>query len=109
MRLTLRDLYQMPDSCAFRRKLLAWCRWVRMVAAKNGYVFEPMLKAANMVSNRIEGIVAFVATKITNAYMEGLMSVFSAIKRKARGFRSTDNLIAMLYFTAAKLGIPDAC
>jgi transposase len=109
MRLTLRELYQMPDSCAFRRKLLAWCRWVRMVAAKNGYVFKPMLKAANMVSKRIEGIVAFVATKITNAYMEGLMSVFSAVKRKARGFRSTDNLIAMLYFTAAKLGIPAAC
>ena len=109
MRLTLRELYQMPDSCAFRRKLLAWCRWVRMVTAKNGYVFEPMLKAANMVNNRIEGIVAFVATKITNAYMEGLMSVFSAVKRKARGFRSTDNLIAMLYFTAAKLRIPTAC
>ncbi|MEY2906701.1 MAG: hypothetical protein RLZZ408_1172, partial [Verrucomicrobiota bacterium] len=32
--------------------------------------------------------------------------VFSAIKRKARGFRSTDNLISMLYFTAAKLRIP---
>ena len=27
-------------------------------------------------------------------------------KRKARGFRSPDNLIAMLYFTAAKLRIP---
>jgi hypothetical protein len=37
---------------------------------------------------------------------EALNSVFSAVKRKARGFRSTDNLIAMLYFTAAKLRIP---
>jgi hypothetical protein len=38
--------------------------------------------------------------------LEALNSVFSAVKRKARGFRSTDNLIAMLYFTAGKLKIP---
>lgn len=42
----------------------------------------------------------------TNAFLEGLNSVFSAVKRKARGFRSTDNLITMLYFTAGKLDIP---
>jgi hypothetical protein len=28
------------------------------------------------------------------------------VKRKARGYRSTDNLIPMLYFTAGKLRIP---
>ena len=38
--------------------------------------------------------------------MEGLNSVFSAVKRKARGFRSTKNLIAMLYFTSGNLDIP---
>ncbi len=39
----------------------------------------------------------------TNAFLEGLNSVFSAVKRKARGFRSTKNLITMLYFTAGHL------
>jgi hypothetical protein len=42
----------------------------------------------------------------TNAFLAGLNSVFSAVKRKARGFRSTDNLITMLYFTAGKLDLP---
>jgi hypothetical protein len=43
---------------------------------------------------------------ITNAFLEGLNSLFSATKRKARGYRSTRYFIAMLYFTAAKLKIP---
>ena len=43
---------------------------------------------------------------LTNAFMEGLNSVFSATKRKARGYRSTPHLITMLYFTAGKLRLP---
>jgi hypothetical protein len=38
--------------------------------------------------------------------MEARMSVFSGTKRKARGYRSTSNLIAMLYFGAGKLRLP---
>ena len=40
--------------------------------------------------------------------MEALNSVFSATKRKARGYRTTENLITMLYFVAGKLDIPSA-
>jgi transposase len=43
---------------------------------------------------------------VTNAFMEGLNSVFSATKRKARGYRSTTHMIAMLYFVAGKLRFP---
>ena len=38
--------------------------------------------------------------------MEGLNSVFSATKRKARGYRSTPHRITMLYFVAGKLRFP---
>jgi hypothetical protein len=38
--------------------------------------------------------------------MDGLYSVFSAVKLKACGFRSFDNLIAMLYFTSGHLNLP---
>ncbi|MBN1403273.1 MAG: ISL3 family transposase [Opitutales bacterium] len=106
MRQTLCDLYELPSKDAFRSKLKAWCRWVRMVAARNAYIFEPMIRAAKMVRTHMDGIVAFVSHRTTNAFMEGLMSVFSAVKRKARGFRSTANLIAMIYFTAGKLNLP---
>ena len=32
--------------------------------------------------------------------------VFSAVKRKARGYSNTEYFIAMLYFTAGKLNLP---
>jgi hypothetical protein len=41
--------------------------------------------------------------KISKRYINDINSVFSAVKSKARGFRSVDNLIAMLYFTAGHL------
>jgi transposase len=43
---------------------------------------------------------------MTNAFMEGLNSVFRATKRKARGYRSTTHLIIMRYFVAVKLRFP---
>ncbi|MGA2869738.1 MAG: transposase [Verrucomicrobiota bacterium] len=59
-----------------------------------------------MIENHLAGILAHWKWGVTNAFMEGLNSVFSATKRKARGYRSTTHLIAMLYFTAAKLRLP---
>ena len=44
--------------------------------------------------------------RTTNAFLEGLNGVFSAVRRKARGYRSVDNPITMLYFTAARLRLP---
>jgi len=38
--------------------------------------------------------------------MEGLNSVFSAVKRKTRGFQSPVYLITKLYLVAGKLRLP---
>jgi transposase len=59
-----------------------------------------------MAENHLAGILAHWKGGVTNAFMEGLNSVFSATKRKARGYRSTTHLITMLYFTAGKLRLP---
>ncbi len=106
MRLTLQDIYSLKEPTLFKKKLLAWCRWVKTYGRNKGYMFAPMISAAKSVLNHLDGIVSFAASRITNAFMEGLNSVFSAVKRKARGFRSTQNLTCMLYFVAGKLKIP---
>ena len=67
-----------------------------------------MRKAAAMIDSHLEGILAHWQSRTTNAFLEGLNSVFSAVKRKARGFRSVKNLITMLYFTAGRLPLPAA-
>lgn len=58
-----------------------------------------------MIERHLDGVIAHWIRRTTNAFLEGLNSVFSAVKRKARGFRSTDNLITMLYFTSGHLAI----
>jgi transposase len=107
MRLTLQAIYQTPHTAPAKKKLLAWCRWVRRVAKKHtSLMFKKMLGCAKMIEKHLAGILAHQKRQTTNAFLEVLNSVFSAIKRKARGFRSTDTLIAMLYFTAGNLKIP---
>lgn len=106
MRLSLRELYeQCTEAAQLHDQLLRWCRWVKGYARRHPFLFAPMAKAAQSVRAHLEGIVAFAQSGLTNAYLEGLFSVFSAVKRKARGYRSAENLITMLYFTAAKLDI----
>ena len=107
MRLTLQDIYQIPYANVAKRKLMAWCRWVKRVGKKHtSLLFCKMVSCAKMIESHLPGILAHWKRGTTNAFLEGFNSVFSAVKRKARGFRSTENLIAMLYFTAGKLKIP---
>ena len=59
MRLVLQDIYRLPDETSARRKLRAWCRWVKMVAGKYPtLIFGKMRQAAAMIENHLEGILA---------------------------------------------------
>jgi len=107
MRLVLQDIYRSADVTTARHRFKVWCRWVRWLARfyKDG-LFTSMLKLANTVKSHLAGILAHWKWGLTNAFMEGLNSVFSGTKRKARGYRSSVYLITMLYFTAGKLRLP---
>lgn len=107
MRLVLQDIYRSADAASARKRFNVWCRWVRWVARFCQFnLLASMVKVAQTVQDHLAGIVAHWKWGLTNAFMEGLNSVFSATKRKARGYRSTIYLITMLYFTAGKLRIP---
>lgn len=54
----------------------------------------------------LPGILDHWGHGVTNGFMEGLNGVFSAVRRKAHGYWSIWNMIAMLYFMAAKLPSP---
>jgi transposase len=107
MRLILQDLYQLRDVRQARRDFQIWCGWVKETAAKEGHeLLQPMVKVAEMVERHLEGILGHWKEGLTTAYLEGLNSLFSATKRKARGYRTTKNLLTMLYFVAGKLRVP---
>lgn len=52
-------------------------------------------------------VMAHWIRQATNAILACLKSVFSAVKRKGGGFRSTEILITILHFTAGRSDIPD--
>lgn len=107
MRLVLQDIYRSANASVAEARFRVWCRWVRWVGRfHKASLINSMVKLAQMVETHLKGIVAHWKWGITNAFMEGLNSVFSATKRKARGYRSTTHLIAMLYFVAGKLRLP---
>jgi len=107
MRLILQDLYELRDVRQARRDFKIWCDWVKETAAKKGHeLLQPMVKVAEMVERHLEGILGHWKDGLTTAYLEGLNSLFSATKRRARGYRTTKNLLTMLYFIAGKLRIP---
>ena len=107
LRLMFQGIYREATAGAAASRFKAWCRLVRGVARKySEELLAPMVKAAGMVERHLPGILAHWKWGVTNAFMEGLNSVFSATQRKARGYRSSEYLIAMLYFTAGKLRLP---
>jgi transposase len=106
VRLAFQDAYQLQTLQQARCRLQAWCRWVRMGSKRFGALLTEMEKFANSVEKHMAGILVHWKHRITNAFMEGLNSVFSAVKRRSRGFRSMEYLTTMLYFVAGKLRLP---
>ena len=76
---------------------------------QSGELLEPMVRAARMIEGHLEGILAHWTRGLTTAFMEGFNSLFLAVKRKARGYRTVENMTAMLYFADWKLTLPSYC
>lgn len=107
MRLELQRAYASGSARVARSRFAKWCQWVRAEAeALPEGLLDPMRQAADMIERHLEGILGHWKEGLTTAFLEGLNSLFSATKRKARGYRSTEYQIAMLYFVAGKLEIP---
>jgi transposase len=107
MRLQLQRAYATTSVTQARARFVEWCAWVRAEATTmTSGLLEPMRQAADMIERRLEGILGHWKQGLTTAFLEGLNSLFSATKRKARGYRSTEYQTAMLYFVAGKLEIP---
>ncbi|TFJ92726.1 ISL3 family transposase [Lentibacillus salicampi] len=66
---------------------------------------EPMIKLAQSLKKHKDGILRWFETKMTNGLLEGVNSLVQAAKRKARGYRSPENFIAMIYATVNKLDL----
>jgi transposase len=107
MKLMLQNIYSEPSIHQARYRLRVWCRWVKWAARHVRYnLLRAMSKIADMILTHFAGILAHWKSGITNAFMEGLNSIFQATKRKARGYKSSQYFITILYLIAGKLRLP---
>ncbi|MBA2443207.1 MAG: transposase, partial [Rubrobacter sp.] len=59
-----------------------------------------------MIRTHWEGILAWHRTRVSNGLLEGTNSLIQAAKRKARGYRSKEKMITIIYLIAGRLPLP---
>ncbi len=64
-----------------------------------------MKKAAKTIKDHGAGLIRWFDPKINNGILEGLNSLIQAAKRWNRGYRTIDNLIAMIYLVGSRLSL----
>lgn len=96
IKLNLRELWKLPprDAMHFLLKWIAWALTSEL---------EPIVEAAGTILRHYEGIVAFAETKISNGILEGINSLVQAARNKARGYRTVEYFITIIYLIAGKL------
>ena len=100
IRLTLRTIYEIVDMETAVAELHRWYFWVAHSR------IPQMIKAAKTIKAHWDGVVAFFHERVANGIAEGINSVIQTIKRRARGYRNTDNFITMIYLVCGKLTFP---
>ena len=98
IRLAFQELYDQPSEAAasYLKKWYFWATHSRL---------EPIIDAAHTVKRHWDGILRWFDSKIANGLIEGINSLVQAAKAKARGYRSTRNLKAIVYLLACKLDL----
>ena len=62
-----------------------------------------------MLKGHLEGVLNAIATRVTNARLEGLATRIQWLKRSARGFRNRERFRTAIYFHLGGLNLyPDS-
>lgn len=96
MKVCLQEIFRYPAQIA-PMVLKDWINWGLRCR------LEPMVEVAKMLQKHYDGVIQWFTSKLNNGLLEGINSLFQAAKRKARGYRSNKNIVAMIYLIAGKL------
>ncbi len=64
-----------------------------------------MKKAARTIKDRLPSVVSYCTHGITNAVAEGISSKIQAVKRRAGGYRNSDNFKTAIFFYCGGLDL----
>jgi transposase len=96
IKLALQEFYQQSagSAAAFLKRWYFWVTHSRLPA---------MIRVARTIKEHWQGVLRYFRSHLTNAVLEGINSLIQAARTRARGYRSTKNMITMLYLIAGKL------
>ena len=96
LRLTFQEFWTHPVEQAdgFLRRWFFWATHSRL---------PPMREAAYTIKRHWDGVLRWFTSHINTGVLEGINSLVQAAKARARGYRTTRNLITMVYLIAGKL------
>jgi transposase len=96
LKLVFQDFYRQRKALA-EAFLEKWCRW-----ASRSRILA-MVEASRTIRRHWDGVLRWFKSRITNGLLEGINSLVQAAKARARGYRTSRNLITMVYLIAGKL------
>jgi transposase len=96
IRMAFQDFYAQPAETAeaFLKKWNFWATHSKL---------QPIIDVARTIRKHRDGILRWFHSGLANGLLEGINSLVQAAKAKARGYRSTRNLIAIIYLIVGKL------
>ncbi len=101
IKLNFQELFNQPaeDAKAYLKKWYFWATHSRL---------EPIKEAAYTIKRHWDGVLRWFQSNVNNGILERINSLVQAAKARARGYRTTRNLITMIYLIAEKLnfGLP---
>jgi transposase len=97
IKLALQDVYFALTREEAEVRLKNWYSW----AIRSQ--IEQVRAVAKTVKNHWSGILSWFNSKLSNGFIEAINGLIQAAKRRARGYRTTKNLINMAYLIAGKL------
>jgi len=96
-KLGLKEFWTYNDKLLAEDFLRHWYYW-----ASHSHI-DPIIDAAKTIKTHWTGIINYAETKISNGVLEGINSMVQSAKSCARGFRTTRNLILIIYLRLGKL------
>ncbi len=97
IKLALQDVYFSATREEAETSLKRWYKW-----ATRSQITQ-VRAVARTVKNHWTGILSWFDSHLSNGFIEAVNGLIQATKRRARGYRTTNNLINMAYLVAGKL------
>jgi transposase len=97
LKVLFNDIWDMPNQKAAHEFMINWCAEVRL------YKIGPLIEFTQTLVAHWYGILNFFESRLTNGLLEGINHKIQLAKRRARGYRNTNNYINMIYFLCGKL------